>query len=85
MSVHLHSPQGLVTKVLGFEYIPSPHTGLNIKRKYDDMLSAYGLNCSDTFKTVSDNRYVTILQIIGRHLVHKICVQVFNALRVCMI
>ena len=30
-------------------------------------------------------RYVTILQIIGRHLVRKICVQVFNTLRVCMI
>ena len=30
-------------------------------------------------------RYVTILQIIGRHLVRKICVQVFNTLRICMI
>ena len=30
-------------------------------------------------------RDVTILQIIGRHLVRKICVQVFNTLRVCMI
>ena len=55
VSLHLQTDDGLETKVLDLAHIPSPHTGTNVKLKYDEILNKHGLDCSDTFKTVSDN------------------------------
>ena len=55
VSLHLQTDDGLETKVLDLAHIPSPHTGTNVKLKYDEILNKHGLHCSDTFKTVSDN------------------------------
>jgi hypothetical protein len=55
VSLHLQSCGGLITKVLDLAHIPSPHTGENIKCKYDEILAAHGLSPTDAFKTVCDN------------------------------
>ena len=55
VSIHLNTNTGLETKVLDLAHIPSPHTGANIKRKFDQILNHHGLDISDTYKVVSDN------------------------------
>jgi hypothetical protein len=55
VSVHLHGDAGLDTKVLEMGHISPPHTAINIKRLYDQILAENGLDPVDTFKTVSDN------------------------------
>ena len=55
VSLHTNTKTGLETHVLDLAHIPSPHTGENIKRKYDEILQQHGLDPSDTFKVVCDN------------------------------
>ena len=55
LSLHLQTDEGLETKVLDLAHIPSPHTGTNINLQYDEILNKHGLDCSDTYKTASDN------------------------------
>ena len=55
VSIHLNTNTGLETKVLDLAHIPSPHTGANIKRKFDQILNHHGLDNSVTYKVVSDN------------------------------
>ena len=55
VSLHLQTDEGLEMKVLDLAHIPSPHTGTNINLQYDEILNKHSLDCSDTYKTASDN------------------------------
>ena len=55
VSLHLQTDEGLEMKVLDLAHIPSPHTGTNINLQYDEIPKKHGLDCSDTYKTASDN------------------------------
>jgi hypothetical protein len=55
VSLHLQRKREFQTKVMDVAHLPTPHNAANIRAKFGEVLSVYGMNEDDLFKVVSDN------------------------------
>ena len=54
VSLHLQRKREFQTKVMDVAHLPTPHNAANIRAKFGEVLSVYGMNEDDLFKVVSD-------------------------------